>query len=321
MRKFRIRMTRSRKGRMNSTITRKDLKGDAILIVAAFIFGSGLVSQKAGMDHLGPFAFTAIRFLIGAVILIPIAAIIRSRKPKEVLDAQLSIREMIPGGVISGVNILIGVITQQYGLPYTSVGKAGFICSLYVIMTPLVGMLFLHRKVSPRVLLAAVIAVAGFYVMSFANGLEALSRGDILMFLTAISLTGYVYTIDYFAGKAEASAFTCIQFLAVGACAIPLALIFERSTTLADVTACMWPLLYAGVIMCAMGYTLQMIGQETVESTRATILLSLESLFSMLSGMVFYHEHLMPKEYLGCLLIFIAVLIAETKKSTGEGKR
>ena len=179
----------------------------------------------------------------------------------------------------------------------------------------------LHRKVSPRVLLAAVIAVAGFYVMSFANGLEALSRGDILMFLTAISLTGYVYTIDYFAGKAEASAFTCIQFLAVGACAIPLALIFERSTTLADVTACMWPLLYAGVIMCAMGYTLQMIGQETVESTRATILLSLESLFSMLSGMVFYHEHLMPKEYLGCLLIFIAVLIAETKKSTGEGKR
>jgi len=306
---------------MSNTEKKTSYTGDILLIIAAFIYGSGLVAQKAGMDYLGPFGFTAIRFLIGAVILVPIAFWVRGRIPEEEKKEQMSVREILPGGILSGINILVGVICQQYGLPYTSVGKAGFICSLYVIMVPIVGMLFLHRKISARIWVAAFIAVAGFYLMSLTNGMEALSRGDVLMFLCAMSLTAYVYTMDHFSVRAEPTTFICIQFFASGLGAVPFALIFERSTTMADIVACAGPLLYAGVILCALGYTFQMIGQKTVESTRATIILGMESLFSMLSGLVFYHEHLLPKEYLGCLLIFIAVLIAETQKSTGEGKR
>ena len=304
-----------------NTIRKSDFKGDLFLIIAAFIYGSGLVAQKAGMEYLGPFGFTAIRFLIGAVILVPVTIYARRCLTEEERSEQLSFREMLPGGIISGINVLAGVICQQYGLPLPSVGKAGFIWSLYVIMVPIVGRLFLHRKISGRIWFAALIAVAGFYLMSMTNGIEALSRGDILMFITAMTLTAYVYTMDHFSSRAEPTTFICIQFFASGLGAVPFALFLERSTTMADITACFWPLMYAGVVLCALGYTLQMIGQKTVESTRATIILGLESLFSLLSGLVFYHEHLLPKEYLGCLLIFIAVLIAETQKSTGEGKR
>ena len=301
-------------------LTAKELKGDMILIAAAFIFGTGLVAQKAGMDHLGPFTFTTIRFLLGGIVLIPVAGMIRSRKPAEVLAQQLSIRQMIPGAVISGINLAVGCIIQQYGLPLTTVGKAGFICSLYVLMTPIAGLIFFRRRISRRIWLGVFIAVVGFYFLSFSGGIEKFGLGDLLMFLTAMSLTFFVYTMDHFAAKAEAAAFTCIQFLATGLITLPFALILEHAT-LADITASIWPILYAGIILCAAGYTFQMIGQETVESTRATILLSTESLFSMLAGLVFYHEHLLGREYLGCALIFAAVIIAETQQSTGEGKR
>ncbi len=295
----------------------KRFKGDIILIIAAFVYGSGLVAQSEG-NALGPWTFSATRFLIGAAVLFPLAVYIRSKKSPEEKSQEMSVKEMLPGVLIVAADLVLMVICQQYGLIFTTVGKAGFITSLYVIGVPIAGLLFLKRKIRKRVWIAAVISVIGFYFISLTGGLEALSKGDILLLIGACTCVVFVYLMDYFAKRAEACMFTCLQFFFTGLFCLPGALIFEEQTA-GMFRDALWPILYAGIGICAAGYTLQMIGQKYVPSERATILLSTESLFSLFSGMVLLQEALTIREYIGCALIFIAVILAET--GTGEESR
>ena len=295
----------------------KRFKGDIILIIAAFVYGSGLVAQSEG-NALGPWTFSATRFLIGAVVLFPLAVYIRNKKSPEEKSQEMSVKEMLPGVIIVALDLVLMVICQQYGLIYTTVGKAGFITSLYVIGVPIAGLVILKRKIRKRVWLAAVISVVGFYFISLTGGFEALSRGDILLLIGACTCVAFVYLMEYFAKRAEACMFTCLQFFFTGLFCLPGALIFEEQTEGMFMEALV-PILYAGIGICAAGYTLQMIGQKYVPSERATILLSTESLFSLFSGMILLHEALSVREYIGCALIFIAVILAET--GTGEEKK
>ena len=146
------------------------IKGDILLLLAAFIYGSGLVAQKAGMNNLGPLTFTAIRFILGGLALLPVVYILEKHKSDEQRKSELTLRQMLPGCFISGINLVIGVLAQQYGLPLTTVGKAGFITGLYVILTPIAGVVILRRKIGVRIWLAAIIAVAGFYFLSLSEG-------------------------------------------------------------------------------------------------------------------------------------------------------
>jgi len=289
-----------------------ELKGAAILILAAAVYGSGLVAQKAGMDSLGPFAFSALRFLLGAAALVPLMLIIEKRSTPEQKAERLSGKPLVIGCFICAVDLVFMVASQQIGLPYTTVGKAGFITSLYVILTPIAGVLFLKRKISHRVWVAAVMAVIGFYLLSLTGGMTSLNFGDGLMLIAAVSCTIYVYLMEYFSVKAEPVKFTMLQFLFTGGICAIFAIIFE-TTTMQDVINELAPILYAGLGICAIGYTLQMIGQKYVESSRATILLSSESLFSLFSGMIYYHELLSVREYIGCALIFSAIILTEIK--------
>ncbi|NLD10998.1 MAG: DMT family transporter [Clostridiales bacterium] len=293
----------------------KSYKGDIILVLAALVYGSGLVAQKDGMNNLGPFTFTAIRFIMGGIVLIPVAMIVRKHKSPEQKAAEMPVKKMLKGCIATGFVLTAMVVAQQYGLPYTTVGKAGFISGLYVILTPIAGVLFLKRKISPRIWVAAIISVVGFYFLSLSGGIDNINRGDVLMLITAIAGTIYLYTIEYFAGKADTCIFTSLQFLATGAICLPFALILE-TCTLHDIYLAMWPLLYAGLGICGVGYTFQMLGQKYVESERATILLSLETLFSLLSGMILLNEVLTFREYIGCGLMFAAVMLAETNSKT-----
>ena len=295
----------------------KRFKGDIILVIAAFVYGSGLVAQSEG-NALGPWTFSATRFLIGAAVLLPLAVYMRSKKSPEEKSQEMSVKEMLPGVLIVAADLVLMVICQQYGLIFTTVGKAGFITSLYVIGVPIAGLLFLKRKIRKRVWIAAVISVIGFYFISLTGGLEALSKGDILLLIGACTCVVFVYLMEYFAKRAEACMFTCLQFFFTGLFCLPGALIFEEQTA-GMFRDALWPILYAGIGICAAGYTLQMIGQKYVPSERATILLSTESLFSLFSGMVLLQEALTVREYIGCALIFIAVILAET--GTGEESR
>ena len=288
----------------------KKYKGDIILIIAALVYGSGLVAQSEG-NSLGPWTFSALRFLLGTLVLLPIALYVRSKKSPEEKAQEMSVKKMLPGVLIVALDLVLMVICQQYALIYTTVGKAGFITSLYVIGVPIAGLLFLKRRIRKRIWIAAIISVIGFYFISLTGGFEALNRGDLLLLIGAGTCVVFVYLMEYFAKRAEACMFTCLQFLFTGLFCIPGALIFE-SCTMEMVNEAIIPILYAGIGICAAGYTLQMIGQKYVPSERATILLSTESLFSLFSGMLILHEALSLREYIGCALIFFAVLLAET---------
>ena len=288
----------------------KKYKGDIILIIAALVYGSGLVAQSEG-NSLGPWTFSALRFLLGTLVLLPIALYVRSKKSPEEKAQEMSVKEMLPGVLIVALDLVLMVICQQYALIYTTVGKAGFITSLYVIGVPIAGLLFLKRRIRKRIWIAAIISVIGFYFISLTGGFEALNRGDLLLLIGAGTCVVFVYLMEYFAKRAEACMFTCLQFLFTGLFCIPGALIFE-SCTMEMVSEAIIPILYAGIGICAAGYTLQMIGQKYFPSERATILLSTESLFSLFSGMLLLHEALSLREYVGCALIFFAVLLAET---------
>ncbi len=295
----------------------KRFKGDLILIIAAFVYGSGLVAQSEG-NMLGPWTFSATRFLLGSLVLMPIALIVRRRKSPEEREQEMTIKEMLPGVLIVAADLVLMVICQQYGLVYTTVGKAGFITSLYVIGVPIAGLIFLRRKIRPRIWIAAMISIVGFYFISLTGGFEALNKGDLLLLIGAGTCVVFVYLMEYFAKKADASTFTCLQFLFTGLFCLPGAIIFE-DCTFDMMKAAIVPILYAGIGICAAGYTLQMIGQKYVPSERATILLSTESLFSLFSGMLVLHEALSLREYIGCALIFAAVLLAET--GTGDSNK
>lgn len=289
---------------------KKSIKGDVILILSAIIYGSGLVAQKSGND-LGPFAFTAIRFLLGGVVLLPIAIFSYRWKSEE--DRGMKPREMLKSIIIIAALLLFSVITQQYGLLYSTVGKAGFITSLYVIITPIVGVIFLKRKISNRIWAAALISILGFYLISLNGGIEELNAGDGLLLLAAASMSFYLYAIEYFAPKADAFVFTSMLFIITALICFPFSFIVD-TWSLTGIKENIWAILYAGFGTCAAGYTLQMIGQRYVESERATILLSTEALFSLFAGMIILSEMLSAKEYAGCALIFAAVIIAETKE-------
>ena len=295
----------------------KRFKGDLILIIAAFVYGSGLVAQSEG-NMLGPWTFSATRFLLGSLVLMPIALIVRRRKSPEEREQEMTVKEMLPGVLIVAADLVLMVICQQYGLVYTTVGKAGFITSLYVIGVPIAGLIFLRRKIRPRIWIAAMISIIGFYFISLTGGFEALNKGDLLLLIGAGTCVVFVYLMEYFAKKADASTFTCLQFLFTGLFCLPGAIIFE-DCTMDMMKAAIVPILYAGIGICAAGYTLQMIGQKYVPSERATILLSTESLFSLFSGMLLLHEALSLREYIGCALIFAAVLLAET--GTGDSSK
>ena len=299
----------------------KRFKGDILLIIAALVYGSGLVAQSEG-NVLGPWTFSATRFLLGSMVLLPIALIVRSKKSPEERAQEMTVKEMLPGVLIVAADLVLMVICQQYGLIYTTVGKAGFITSLYVIGVPIAGLIFLRRKIKPRIWTAALISVVGFYFISLTGGFEALNRGDLMLLIGAGTCVVFVYLMEYFSKRADACMFTCLQFLFTGLFCIPGALILEDCTPEMMKDALI-PILYAGIGICAAGYTLQMIGQKYVPSERATIILSTESLFSLFSGMLILHEALSIREYIGCALIFIAVILAETgagnSKSETEG--
>jgi len=291
-------------------------KGDLILILAAFVYGSGLVAQSEG-NALGPWTYSSLRFLLGAIVLIPVVLITQKRKPEEVKKKELTFKQILPGCFIVALDLVLMVITQQNGLIYTTVGKAGFITSLYVVGVPLVGVLIFRRRIPKHVLLAAVIAVIGFYFVSLTEGIGDINRGDLLMLISSLTCVVFVYLMEYFAPKADASMFTMMQFAFTGLMCLPGALIFE-DTTISMIADNLGAVLYGGIGICAMGYTLQMIGQKFVPPERASIILSLESIFSLLSGMVILNEMLSIREYIGCALIFVAVILSEIRGKNDE---
>lgn len=292
-----------------------ELGSAALLFLAAFIWGVAFVAQSVGMDYVGPFTFNGCRFLIGGMVLTPFALIREKKYQKSNSFQKMKIEEQkkhksvtLFGGLCCGVAICIASSFQQAGMLYTSVGKAGFITALYIVLVPVMG-IFMKKKVAPIVWIGVVLAAIGFYFLCIAESFS-INYGDVLLFLCAVCFTFHILIIDYFAPKADGVALSCIQFWFSGIVCMSIA-IFRESPQMSAIFAAAVPILYAGVLSCGVAYTLQIIGQKNMKPAVASLILSLESVISVLAGWVILHEILTGRQLLGCGLVFSAVILAQ----------
>ena len=293
----------------------KELGSAVLLFLAACIWGVAFVAQSVGMDYVGPFTFNGCRFLIGGLVLTPFA-LVREKKYEMSNGYQsLTVKEQkkhkkttLVGGLYCGVAICVASSFQQAGMLYTSVGKAGFITALYIVLVPVMG-IFLKKKVAPIVWFGVVLAAIGFYFLCITESFS-INYGDMLLFVCAICFTFHILIIDYFAPKADGVALSCIQFWFSGIVCMGIAILKEAPDFVAIFQAAI-PILYAGVMSCGVAYTLQIIGQKHMKPTVASLILSLESVISVLAGWVILHEVLTGRQLLGCILVFGAVILAQ----------
>lgn len=300
------------------TKDKKSLRSSAMLTLTALIWGVAFVAQSEGMNYVGAFTFNACRFIVGGLVLIPCIFFLRkvngSQWAELKREEQLRQRRMgIIGGICCGLFICAASTLQQFGIAQTTVGKAGFITSLYIIIVPVLG-LFLRKKVGVNIWVSVVIAAAGMYLLCITEGFS-ISRGDFLVFLCAIGFSLHILVIDYFSPKADGVVISCVQFFTAGIISSVFMFMYERPTWDA-VTAAWAPVLYAGVMSCGVGYTLQVVAQKDVEPTIASLIMSLESVFSLLAGWVLLGQEMSPKELSGCVLVFGAIILAQVPAGT-----
>ncbi len=288
-------------------------RGNVFLLLAAAVWGCGLIAQKAGMSYLGPLAFTAIRCTLGGVSMLPLIYILQKKKPSDKREGEPSEKQNLKGAFACSIPLLTLIMFQQYGLPHTTAGKAGFITALYILITPVMGM-FLGKKINKKLWIAVAVGLGGMYLMCLYTGLDSVNFGDVMMLFAAIACAAHLHVIDHFVAKCDPVKMSCYQFIMVGVMCIIPAIILEETSWQA-VSDCLIPILYAGIFSCAVGYTLQIVGQKYTDPSVASLLLSTETVFTLLAGMVFFHEVLAIHEYIGCAMMFIAIIISQLPDS------
>lgn len=307
-------------------MNKKSLKSAGLLLLTALIWGTAFVAQKEGMNYVGPFTYTAARNLIGgAVLLILLPVLDRVRKQPAGAEKGNG-RRLLLSGAICGVALCVASVLQQYGIAMqdadTNVGKAGFISSCYTVFVPLFG-LFFGRKSPKLVWVGEGIAVLGFFFLSLMDGLVAgqglgLNLSDLLLLLCAFAFAGHILIIDRVSPHVDGVRLSCIQFFVAGVLCLPGMFLFEQPTWDA-ILACWLPILYAGVMSSGVAYTLQIIGQRNVPPAPAAVILSLESVFSVLAGYCLLPDSsLSGWELFGCVLVLAAVIVVQLAPSGGD---
>lgn len=288
-------------------LNRKKWKGNLLLLLTALIWGAAFVAQSAGMEQNGPFTFNTIRMILGGIVLIPCIALFDKMRHVR-LGWRSADKNLWVGGCLCGVALFTGATLQQFGIQYTSAGKAGFITALYVIFVPLCR-LFAGKRPGKLLWGSVALAAVGMYLLCM-DGSLALSKGDVLVLLGAFGFTAHILIIDHFSQKVDGVRMSCIQFFVAGALSLVCMFLFEAPSVPAILSA--WaPILYASLLSCGVAYTLQVVAQKDTDPTVASLILCLESVFAVLFGWLLLGETLSMKELLGCILMFVAIVLAQ----------
>ncbi len=290
------------------------LRNSLFLLLAAAIWGTAFVAQSVGMDYMGPFTFNAARSLMGGIVLLPVILLPERCRGASQPSTQ-SQKATLLGGICCGVLLFAASSLQQFGIQYTTVGKAGFLTALYIILVPLFS-IFLRKRPGITVWISVVLALVGLYLLCMTGGFF-LSQGDTLVFLCAIAFSFHILVIDYFSPQVAGIKMSCIQFLVSGLLCLACALIFEQPR-LPALLDCWLPILYAGILSSGVAYTLQIVGQKNMDPTVASLILSLESVISVISSWLLLHQNLSGREILGCILMFGAIILAQLPHKTRQ---
>ncbi len=306
----------------NKTHSHKKLKSDILLLITALIWGTGFVAQSKGADALAPFSFTAFRYLLAFLSLLPVAVIFNKKfKKSEAADLGASgncpnkgkqkkqRKELLFAGSATGIALFVATALQQYAMAFTTAAKAGFITTLYVVLVPVFG-IFLGRKIRSFIWFCVFLAILGLYLLSIKPGTFSIGRGDFFVLLCAIAFTFHIMLIDHFASKVDGMMLSCFQFIVVSLFGFIAMFLFE-TLTLSALLEAIVPLLYSGVVCSAVAYTCQILGQRDADPAIASLMLSLESVFAAIAGMLILGESMSMRELAGCIIMFVAIICAQ----------
>ncbi len=338
----------------------KKTRGNLLLLLVSFIWGSAFVAQSSGMDYVGPYTYNMTRNVLAFFFLIPVVwfmerfqntsasekmsgpevmgnkartalanagdladspldrkksdqenskGVFSDRNGNAFWDVIRPDRDTLIGGICCGLALSVATTFQQVGITMTTAGKSGFITALYIILVPIMSVVF--GKKIPRIIWFCVgLAIVGFYLLCVKDDFT-ISRGDVLTLICAVCFSAHIIIIDYFTSKnVDGVKMSCIQFGVASVVLTPLMFAMESPSMHAILSA--WVTIgYAGILSSGVAYTLQIVAQKDTDPTTATLIMSLESVFAALSGWVILHEVLLPKELLGCLIVMVAVVLAQ----------
>ena len=289
----------------------KKIRNIILLFLTALIWGMAFVAQSVSMDYIQPLTFICIRFFIGGLFLLPFIFIMDKKKnedTQQIDKTEANKKTLLAGGIICGIFLFGGSFFQQVGIQYTTVGKAGFLTAFYIIIVPLLG-LFLKKKCPPLTWCGVALSLVGLYFLCMTESLT-LQKGDALVFIGAFMFAGQIMAIDYYNPMVDGVRLSCIQFFTAGIIGFVGMILFEQPQ-LSAILGAAGPILYTGIMSSGVGYTLQIIGQKGIHPAVAALILSLESVFSALSGFLFLHQGMSGRELLGCGLMFLAIILAQ----------
>lgn len=292
----------------------KTLISTLLLVIATAIWGFAFVAQSEAMNHIGPYTMNGFRALLAAVFLVPAAAVNDKIKGKHITlfgtDDKQKKKDLLLGGLLCGVFVTLASTVQQIGIQYTSVGKAGFLTSSYIVFVPIFSLL-LGKKINWNGWLGVGLALVGMFLLCSKDfGAMEVNVGDIMMIASALFFSIHILVIDKFASRTDPIRMSCIQFAVCAVVCITLAFIFETPRT-EDILNAWFSVFFAGVLSAGVGYTLQIVAQKHIPSHVTPLIMSLESVFSLIAGAIVLHEHMNWQESIGCVIIFAAILLAQ----------
>ena len=312
------------------------------LLLTAVIWGVAFVAQSVGMEHVGPFTFNAARFFLGTLTLLPFILIRSGRGKKRIAEYRFSGREessgakypsegreessgaeypsggredapgrglLLKAGLLCGTALAVASNLQQIGIKYTTVGKAGFLTAMYIVLVPILG-IFVGRKAGGKVWLAVLTAVAGLYFLCLAGGEMQFQKGDLYCISCAFFFSVQIMLVDRFAPGVDGVQLAAFQFLVSGTVSAVCMLLTEEPS-FSQLRDAALPVLYAGVLSCGAAYTLQVIGQKGMNPTVASLIMSLESTVSVIAGFLILHQTMTRGELTGCVLMACAIVLAQ----------
>lgn len=279
--------------------------GPFLLLLTAMIWGFAFVAQSKAMDSIGPWTFNFTRSLLASIVLLCLMPLLRKITNWENVYSK---KRTVIGGICTGILLTAGSMFQQVGIMYTTVGKAGFITTLYVVIVPIIGLLF-HQKMPKKIFVSVILAVFGLYFLCM-NESFRIGRGDTMVMLCALTFAFHILCVDYFTPRSDALMLSDIQFWTMTVICF-FGMIFFEEPDMHAIQEAWVPIVYAGVLSSCAGYTMQILGQKDTEPTTASLLMSLESTFAAIGGWLILGQTLSARELAGCALTFGAVLIAE----------
>ena len=291
-------------------VNRKAMRGSLLLLLGSVIWGAAFVAQRVGMDHMGPFTFNGIRMLLAWLVMIPVTMLLEARNKKNPGWTAPDPKEQRLSGILCGVLLFAASSLQQMGLVTTTAGKAGFITALYVVLVPVAGWLLLRKNPGKIIWMGVALAVFALWLLCMPAGGFELQGGDLLVLGCAVCFTFQILCVDHYAPRVSGVKLARDEFLVTGGLSMLIALATEPITC-EGLRETLIPILYAGIMSGAAGYTLQVLGQRDTDPTVASLIMCMEAVFAVLTGALLIGEKMTVRETVGCVLMFFAVILAQ----------